>query len=134
VKRAGVLSTGLSCVVVACALVLTGCVGGTEPAVTTSASPYSATVASKLQAGVQAVTSSAAGGDPATALGRLDELAVTLADARARGLVTTARFDSITASIALVRADLQAAIAALANQEQPGNSEKPGKGDGNKGD
>ena len=132
-KRAGVLSTRLSCVVVACALALTGCVGGSEPAATTTASSYSATVASELQAGVQAVTSSTAGGDPSTALARLDELAVTLADARARGLVTTARFDSITASIALVRTNLEAAIAALANQK-PGNSEKPGKGDGNKGD
>jgi ABC-type transporter Mla subunit MlaD len=123
------LATGL----VACALVLTGCAAASDPAATASASPYSSTVASELQSGVLSVTSSAAGGDPTAALARLDELAATLADARARGAVTIARFDSITASMALVRADLEAAIAAQGDQK-PGNSDKPGKGKDGGGD
>jgi len=123
-NRTRALTTVLSAGVLACALVLTGCSAGSEPAATSTASTYSSSVASELQARVLAVTSSAAGGDPTAALNRLDELTATLADARARGAVTTARFYSIATSIALVRADLEAAVAA----QKPGNTDKPGKG------
>ena len=115
------------------ALMLTGCVGNAAPAVTPTTSPYSSAAASRLQSAVLAVSSSAAGGDPTAALARLDELTVTLADARARGEVSTARLDSISAAIALVRADLQAAIAAQ-NKVKPGKTEDPGKGDHGNGD
>jgi hypothetical protein len=128
VRRALVLATGA----LAVAILLTGCAGTNAPAVTPTASAYPSEVASRLQSAVLAVSSAAAGGDPTAALNRLDELTATLADARARGAVTTARFDSITASIALVRADLEAAVAAQVDQK-PGNTDKPGKGDG-KGD
>jgi hypothetical protein len=126
-KRTVVLRSALTAGVVACALVLTGCAASGSPGATPTASRYSSTVASELQSGVLSVTSSAAGGDPSGALNRLDELTATLADARARGTVTAARFDSIMASIALVRADLEAAVAAQLNQK-PGNTDKPGKG------
>lgn len=126
-KRTAVLRSGLSAGIVACALVLTGCAVSATPGATPTPSRYSSTVASELQSGVLSVTASAAGGDPAGALNRLDELTATLADARARGTVTAARFDSIMASIALVRADLVAAAAAQLNQK-PGNTDKPGKG------
>jgi hypothetical protein len=123
VRRAALLATGL----LAITIVLTGCAGSGTPVAAPKASPYSSTVASELQAGVLSVTSSAAGGDPTAALARLDELTAALANARARGAVTTARFDSITASIALVRADLEAAVTAQ-NDQKPGRTDKPGKG------
>ena len=130
-RRAAVIrpapATRLAAVLVTCALVLTGCAAGSDPGATPTASRYSSTIASELQSGVLSVTSSAAGGDPAGALNRLDELTATLADARARGTVTAARFESIMASIALVRSDLEVAVAAQLNQK-PGNTDKPGKG------
>ncbi|MGV8971732.1 MAG: hypothetical protein ACOH10_05380 [Rhodoglobus sp.] len=59
-----------------------------------------------------AVTDASAAGDPASALARLDELQAALLDANAKGTVDQSRFDSISAAIALVRADLEKAIAA----------------------
>ena len=115
------------------ALMLTGCVGNGAPAATPTTSSYSSAAASRLQSAVLSVSSSAAGGDPAAALSRLDELTVTLADARARGEVSTARLASISAAMALVRADLQAAITAQ-NNDKPGKTEDPGKGDHGNGD
>lgn len=120
-----VLATGL----LAGAIVLTGCSGNGVPAGTPTTSAYSADVASRLQSAVMSVSSSAAGDDPSTALTRLNELSATLADARARGAVSPTRFDSISAAIALVRTDLEAAIAAQ-NDSKPGKSDKPGKGNG----
>ena len=115
------------------ALMLTGCVGNGVPAATPMTPSYSSAAASRLQSAVLSVSSSAAAGDPAAALSRLDELTVTLADARARGEVSAARHDSISAAIALVRADLQAAITAQ-NNVKPGKTEDPGKGDHGNGD
>lgn len=126
-RRAAALRSALAAGMLACALVLTGCATGNTPGATPTPSRYSSTVASELQSGVLSITSAAAGGDPAGALNRLDELAATLADARARGTVTTARFNSIMASIALVRADLEAAVAAQGDH-------KPGKGKDGGGD
>lgn len=121
------LATGALVLVIA----LTGCVGTGAPVQTPTASAYSAAVASRLQSAVLAVSSASAAGDPSAAIARLDELAAILADARARGEVTTARFESITASLALVRADLEAAVAAQTDQK-PGKTEKPGKGNSGK--
>ena len=115
------------------ALMLTGCVGNGVPAATPTASSYSSAAASRLQSAVLSVSSSAAAGDPAAALSRLDELTAPLADARARGEVSTARLDSISAAMTLVRADLQAAITAQ-NNVKPGKTDDPGKGDHGKGD
>jgi hypothetical protein len=117
------LATGALVLVIA----LTGCVGTGAPVQTPTASAYPAAVASRLQSAVLAVSSASAAGDPSAAIARLDELAAILADARARGEVTAARFESITASLALVRADLEAAVAAQTDQK-PGKTEKPGKG------
>ena len=127
-RRAAVLATGA----LAVALALTACSAASTPAVIPTVSTYPSDTASRLQSGVLAVSSTVAGGDPTAALARLDELAATLADARARGQVTSARFDSVTASMALVRADLESAIAALVDQK-PGKTDEPGKGSG-KGD
>ncbi|MHC5796808.1 hypothetical protein ACVXZ4_11675 [Lacisediminihabitans sp. FW035] len=127
-RRAAVLVAGI----LAVALGLTGCAGTAAPATTPTASAYSREVASRLQSAVLSVTSSAEA-DPTAALARLDELATMLADARARGEVSAARFDSIAAAIALVRTDLEAAIAAQ-DASKPGKTEKPGKpGNGNHG-
>ena len=109
----------------AATIALSGCAEARAPVVTPTAAPYSADAASRLQAEVLSVSSFAAGGDLASALARLDELTAALADARARGQVTTARFDSISISVALVRTDLEAAIAANNDHK----SDKPGKGD-----
>lgn len=119
--------------VMACALMLTGCVGTGVPAATPTVSSYSSAAASRLQSAALSVSSAAASGDPAAALARLDELTVTLADARARGEVSTARLDSISAAMALVRADLQSAITAQ-NNVKPGKTEDPGKGNHDNGD
>ena len=115
------------------ALMLAGCVGNSVPAATPTVSSYSSAAASRLQSAVLSVSSAAANGDPAAALARLDELTVTLADARARGEVSTARLDSISAAMALVRADLQSAITAQ-NDVKPGKTEDPGKGNRDNGD
>lgn len=127
--RRGTLLATVLATVLACAIGLTGCAGGNAPV----ASSYPSTIASQLQAGVLSVSSAAAGEDPASALTRLDELGAALADARARGEVTSARFASISAAIALVRSDLKAAITAQ-NNVKPGKTEDPGKGDHGNGD
>lgn len=99
---------------------------------------YSATTAQTLQSDVLSVSEAAAAGDPATALARLDELDARLLDLLAKGAVDQARFDSVSAAIALVRGDLEAAIAAQSEStgnngngngkpDKPGKPEKPGK-------
>lgn len=117
---------------IACCLALAGCAPTNFPrstpsaSVSASASPvsdYPRTVAARLQADVLSVTASAAKGDPASALSRLDELTAALDDARAKHEVSAARFQSISESIALVRIDLEAAVAA---QQWHGKSDKQG--------
>ncbi len=119
---------------IACCLALAGCAPTNSPRSTpstavsasASASPvsdYPRTVAARLQADVLSVTTSAAEGDPASALSRLDELTAALDDARAKHEVSAARFQSISESIALVRTDLEAAAAA---QPRHGKSDKQG--------
>jgi hypothetical protein len=80
---------------------------------TAPSAPYGPATAAALQAQVLTV-SQAATTDPAAALTRLDELAASADDAFARGTVTSARHTSILAAIALVRADLESAVAAAA--------------------
>lgn len=65
--------------------------------------------AAQLQQRVLAVTSAAAGSDPATALKSLDGLASELDAAAAAGQVSFRRHQSITVAINAVRADLTAA-------------------------
>lgn len=105
---------------------------------------YPAETASALQSQVLLVSESAADGDPETALVRLDELEASVKDALARETITQERYDSIIASITLVRADLESAIAAIEEQQRleeekrqeedkkgnddEGEDDKPGKG------
>ena len=123
----------ISAMVLATCILLSGC----------AASPvdtYTSQTADALQSGVIAVTDASASGDPASALARLDELQATLLDAYAKGTVVKSRFDSISAAIDLVRADLERAISAQAdvvtntnkvdtNPGKPGKSDKPDKND-----
>lgn len=92
---------------------------------------YPPASAETLQAGVLAVSQAAASDDAESALTRLDELQAALLDCKARGAIGDARFDSISAAIELVRADLEKAAAEQAPTENPedspGNSDKPGK-------
>lgn len=99
------------------------------------ATGYSEQAARPLQEQVLAVANGAAAGQPDVSLTRLDELVASLKDARARGTVSSERYASITAAIALVRGDLEAAIAAQQlqqqqeqNQNKPQKDEKPPKG------
>ncbi|MHA6668783.1 hypothetical protein ACX3O0_07915 [Homoserinimonas sp. A447] len=128
----------LTAVVFVVAVALTGCAP--------QQSGYGADTAELLQGEVLEISELSAGSDFAAALLALSELEVSLKDARARGLLTEERFESITAALALVKADLEAAIAAQApppapepepeeggdggDDEGEGNS---GKGNGDKG-
>jgi hypothetical protein len=78
---------------------------------------YDADTADRLQQHVLAVSTSAAAGDWSAAQTRVAELEATAATALARGTITQARFDAIVSALALVRVDLEAAIAA-ADQQQ----------------
>jgi hypothetical protein len=117
-------------VVLATVLALSGC--------TAQNTDYSAQTARPLQEQVLAVTESSVAGDPAASLTHLDELAASLKDARAKGTISAERYASITASIALVRTDLEAAVAAQKKQPQKNKKDKPssnnGSGQGNQGD
>ncbi len=90
---------------IAAALVLGGC----------AAQPYPVETVEALQGSVLTVTQKSAEGDPAAALSELDVLTVRVEDAHARGELTDERHADITASIAAVRAQLEALVAA---QEQ----------------
>lgn len=99
------------------ALLLAGC-----------ASDYGAQTAAELQARVVTVTDASAAGDWLTASTAVDELAADAADARAEGLITEARYDRIMAAIELVRAELEAAIAAV--PEPPADPGEGNEGNG----
>ena len=86
------------------ALSLTGC--AEQP------SDYGQAVAERLQEQVLVVSTSAADAELEAAVVALNELDVELKDALARGDISEARYDSIAAAAALVRSDLEAAIAA----------------------
>ncbi len=85
---------------------------------------YAPAAAARLQAAVLSVTAAASSGDPSAALARLDEVASLAADARAAAEITVSRLQDITASIALVRADLEAAIHAKKDEHgKSGNND-----------
>ena len=101
---------------------------------------YTSEAAQALQSSVLAVTEAAAEDDPDSALARLDELQAALDAQLAGGGIDQARYDSVSAAVSAVRADLQSAIdarqaeeAAVTPEESgPGNSNnsnKPGKPD-----
>jgi len=128
----------LASVLFAVAVGLSGCAPQTAD--------YGAELAGELQGEVLEVSQLAADADFDSALLALDELEVALKDARARGLLTEERYESILAATALVRSDLEAAIAAQkppapAPDPQPnddddddddkGDDEKGNKGKGN---
>ncbi|CAN5319765.1 hypothetical protein BH09ACT5_BH09ACT5_19730 [soil metagenome] len=115
----GVRRIGLV-VALALSLGLAGCAAPTTD-------DYPAATAQALQARVLTVTEAAASGDATAALARLDELEAALLDAHARGTVDDGRYESITAAIALVRADLEAVVAEESTAPAPGNSDKPQK-------
>lgn len=94
-----VLTTGL----------LAGCAGG---------SSYDSETAARLQEQVLVVSTTSAEGDWAGASTALLELEASAATALARGEITQERFDAIMAALALVRADIEAAVAEQAAAEE----------------
>jgi lipoprotein NlpI len=119
----------ITLIMLAIVLALSGC--------TAQNTGYSAQTARPLQQQVLAVAESATAGQPSVSLTRLDELMASLADARAKGTVSDERYASIAAAIALVRSDLEVAIATQNEQQQQDQqdqqkNEKPGKGAGKK--
>ncbi|WP_349898455.1 hypothetical protein [Parafrigoribacterium soli] len=113
-------------------------------------SDYSTATARPLQEQVLSVADGAASGQFDVSLTRLAELSARLKDARARGTVTEERYASISAAIALVRSDLEAAVAQAKQeqeqqqqlqqlqlqqqqqQQEQQKDQKPGKGPGKK--
>lgn len=89
-------------IVAAAGLLLAGCAG---------APAYEPETAERLQQHVLAVSTSSAEGDWAGASTRLMELEASAATALARGEITRERYDAIMSALALVRADIDAAIA-----------------------
>jgi hypothetical protein len=100
---------------------LTGCAG--------QQSDYGSETADRLQGEVLEVSTLSAQADFAGALLALTELDVELKDARARGDLTEERYESVTAAAALVRADLEAAIAAQAPPPPEPTDDGGGNGD-----
>ncbi len=97
-------------------------------------STFEPTAASQLQSAVLAVTEASSEGDLAAAAGELDELEAAAIAAYARGDMSDTRFDAIMVAIGLVRNDLQAALAASAEQTPepvaPVNPEAPSSDSG----
>lgn len=107
-------------VALAVALVLGGC-AAQEPG-------YDVDAAEHLQSEVLEVSELSAAADYPAALLALTELEVSLKDARARGELTEERYESILAAAAMVRTDLEAAIAAQAPEPEP-EPDEPGEKD-----
>ena len=103
-------------------LLLAGCAASPDQ-------DYAAEAVATLQAGVLAVTEASASGDVAGALDRLDELQASLLAEYEMGTVSEARFASVSAAIALVRADLERLMIEQDEEDRLGNSDKPGKPD-----
>lgn len=91
-------------IAVVVALAITGCAAGQ--------SGFDEDVADRLQGEVLTVSQLAADADFAAAITALGELEVDVKDALARGELTNERSESILTAAALVRTDLEAAIAA----------------------
>ncbi len=88
-------------------------------------SSYDHETAALLQDEVLEISQLSAEAEFASALLALTELEVTVKDVRARGLVTEERYESILAAVALVRADLEAAIAAVTPSPDPEPEPEP---------
>jgi|GEM_PF-4021406 len=126
-------STALRAAILAATLLLSGCAGAEAPA-------YAPDAATSLQTQVLAVSDAAAGGDLDGALTRLNELEAMANDALADEKITPERHTAIVAAIALVRGDVQAAIAVRdapppapsesTSNEDKGKGDENGKGDG----
>ncbi|GAA1689314.1 hypothetical protein GCM10009792_06840 [Microcella alkalica] len=111
------LTSGL---VLAFALTLAGC------APSSPARTYSPTAASELQSVVLSLSEAASVGDHAAAAGSLDQLEAATIAAFSRGELSDARFDAIMAAIALVRDDLETALAREAEAtREPAPSPSP---------
>jgi hypothetical protein len=130
-RGAAVLMLGGS-LMLAASLALSGC--------SSQNNGYPAATAQALQAQVLAVSQGSADGDFSGSLSMLDELDTSVQKALDRGTISQDRYASITAAIALVRGDLESAVAAEQQQQQqqpapPTTPQpKPGKGDPGKDD
>lgn len=118
------LRSALTSVAFVVVIALTGCAP--------QQADYGAEIAEALQGEVLEVSQLSANADFGSALLALTELEVSLMDARARGLLTEERYESITAAVAQVRTDLEAAIAAQA-PPAPAPEPEGGEGEGNSG-
>lgn len=121
------MRAALHVMVIACiAALLGGCAAETSIDGATS---------TQFQASVISIAESASSGDPAGALAQLGELESALQLALDEGRVSTRRGAEITAAVALVRADLTAAVEAIPVPEpagpigdDKGNDKDKGKG------
>lgn len=91
------------------------------------------TTSTTLQQGVVAAATLAAEGHPAGALAELDALEQTLLEATAAGNVSSDRSARISASIALVRVDLEALLAEIKPSPTPDDDDEDDDGPGNSG-
>ena len=106
----GPVRAALAAASVAVVIGLAGCAGGTEPDPT-------AAQAEAYRAQVVAIAETSASGDYAAALAELDAFEAELDAAVADGEVDADREQRIREAIALVRSDLEAAIAETAEPE-----------------
>lgn len=109
----------VTAVVLSAGVVLSGCA---------QAPSFDPDAAATFQERVLEVSTAASTAEFDAALQKVSELEVEVKDALARGLITPERYDSILAAIALVRADLEAAIAA--QQPAPPSPEPPASNQG----
>ncbi len=109
----------VAAVVLSAGVVLSGCA---------QAPSFDPDAAARFQESVLEVSTAASTAEFDAALQKVAELEVEVKDALARGLITPERYDSILAAIALVRADLEAAIAA--QQPAPPPPEPPASNEG----
>ncbi|MFE6254806.1 hypothetical protein [Agromyces sp. NPDC057865] len=85
----------------------------------TSCSPaYDAETRESLRAHVVTVSEASAAGDWQTAVDELDAMTADLAEAREDGKVDDERFEAIDSAMEFVRLDLEAAIAAAADEAE----------------
>ena len=99
-------------------------------------SSYPPETADAFRAQVMSVTQASAAGDWAGALAALDQFVVELTAARDGGRLDERRFDHIMATVALVRGELEALIAAAqqpASPPPPPPAEDDGEGDDGRG-
>lgn len=112
---------GLAPLLVAATILLGGCSSPTPER------RHDPAAAEELQSIVHAATSAAHEGYFAEATAELDRLEASVTAALSRGEITDARFEAIMIAIALVRADLESALAEIAAEPHEATaSEKDG--------